>query len=248
MTDETQLAVYEGIAGVVSPEEAVQTQLDLARRAGADLRFHRPVRSWSADGPGVEVTTDDGGYRARRLVVAPGAWAPGLVGLPAVQLRVERRLQLWFAPSGDQDMFATLPLWMWERPDGLQFYGLPLRDGVAKVALHNRGGACDPDTLDRSVSDDEVAEVRAVLRDTVPQLAGKLVRASACTYTRTPDDHFVVAGHPAHPQVAIACGFSGHGFKFAPLVGEVLADLVLHGGSDYPIALFDPVRFSLGAG
>lgn len=242
------MGVYEDATGIVAPEAAVEAHLALAQRDGADLRFHTRVRSWSAHGPGVVVTTAEGSHRAARLVLTPGAWAPALLRLPDLPLRVERRLQLWFAPTGGRAAFAALPVWMWERADGLQFYGLPLRDGAAKVALHNRGGGCDPDTVDRTVGEAEVAEVRDVLRDTVPALAGDLVRASACTYTRTPDDHFVVAAHPGQPQVAIACGFSGHGFKFSPVVGEVLADLVLDGGTEHPIALFDPARLARDAG
>ncbi|MDP9240816.1 MAG: N-methyl-L-tryptophan oxidase [Actinomycetota bacterium] len=244
--DDATMAVYEDIAGVLIPEAAVEAHLDLAARAGADLRFHTPVLSWAAGDDRVTVTTAEGTHRAAALVLTPGAWAPGLLRLPELSLRVERRLQLWFAPGGAYDAFAAVPLWMWERPDGLQFYGLPLRDGLVKVALHNRGGVCDPDTVDRVVGEHEVAEVREVLRPTVPALAGDLVRASVCTYTRSADDHFVVAAHSAHPQVAIACGFSGHGFKFAPVIGEALADLVLTGSSEHPIGLFDPVRFSPG--
>lgn len=246
--DDSMMAVFEDVAGVLVPESAVEAHLDLAARAGADLRFHTPVLSWAAGDDGVAVTAADGTHQAGGLVLTPGAWAPGLLRLPELSLRVERRLQLWFAPGGDHDAFADVPLWMWERPDGLQFYGLPLRDGAVKVALHNWGDVCDPDTVDRVVGEHEVAEVREVLRPTVPDLAGDLVRASVCTYTRSADDHFVVAAHPAHPRVAIACGFSGHGFKFAPVIGEVLADLVLTGSSGYSLGLFDPARFNPGAG
>ncbi len=238
------VGVYEEIADIISPEAAVEAHLQMAERDGAELHFGTPVRSWSVEGSGVAVRTAAGTYRADRLVLAPGAWASGLLGLPEVPLRVERRLQLWFAPSAERAAFAAMPVWMWERPDGLEFYGLPLRDGATKVALHNSGVVCDPDTVDRTVTAAEVAEVREVLREPVPALAGELVRASVCTYTLTPDGHFVVAPHPSHPQVAIACGFSGHGFKFTPVIGEVLADLALDGRTGQPIALFDPARLT----
>lgn len=239
--------VHEDIAGIVVPELGVQAQIDGARKAGADLMFDTAVESWDADGSGVAVRTRSGSYRAQHLILAPGAWAPRLLHLPDLPLRVERRLQLWFAPTARHDDFADLPVWMWERLDGLVFYGLPLRDGACKVATHNRGEVCDPDTVDRSIRPDEVAYMREVLRDSVPDLAGgELVQGSACTYTLTPDLHFVVGAHPEQDRVSIACGFSGHGFKFAPVMGEVLADLALDGRTEHPIGLFDPKRL-LGA-
>jgi len=243
--DARTLAVYEAVAGIVPPEAAVEVQLELARRAGAELHFETPVLSWSTDGSGVVVYTADRTHRADRLVLAPGAWAPALLDLPGLPLRVERRVQMWFAPTGQHEAFAALPVWVWERADGLEFYGFPLRDGAVKVALHNRGAGCDPDTVDRAVSDSEVEQMREVLRGALPALAaGPLVRAAACTYTLTPDGHFVLALHPRYPQVSVACGFSGHGFKFTPVVGEVLADLALNGVTSLPIALFDPARLS----
>lgn len=241
--DDSMLGVHEDIAGIVSPEVGVQAHLDVAARAGADLRFDTPITSWTADGSGVAVETAAGALRAQRLILTPGAWAPDLLGRPDLPLHVERRLQLWFAPAARQTAFAALPVWMWERADGLIFYGLPLRDGAAKVAIHDRGEPCHPDTVERAVDPAEVAQMRDVLRDAAPDLAaGGYVRGSACTYTLTPDHHFIVGPHPDHPQVSIACGFSGHGFKFAPVIGEVLADLALDGHTDHPIWLFDPVR------
>ncbi len=243
--DEQTSAVYETVAGIVPPEAAVAAHLLLAARAGAELRFDTQVLSWAAEGSGVVVHTAAGAHRAARLVLAPGAWAPTLLDLPGLPLRVERRVQMWFAPTGQHEAFAALPVWVWERADGLEFYGFPLRDGAVKVALHNRGAGCDPDTVDRAVSDSEVEQMRDVLRGSLPALAvGPLVRAAACTYTLTPDGHFVLALHPRYPQVSVACGFSGHGFKFTPVVGEVLADLALHGVTSLPIALFDPARLT----
>jgi len=238
------LAVLDEMAGTVLPEATVQAHLDLARHDGADLHFDSPVQSWSADGSGVVVRTAAGTHRADRLVLAPGAWAPHLLKLPDLPLRVERRVQMWFAPTGQEDAFAAMPVWLWERGDGLQFYGFPLRDGAIKVALHNRGGVCDPDTVERSVAAEEVEEMREVLRPALPALAGELVKTAVCTYTMTPDGHFLIAMHPQHPQVVIAAGFSGHGFKFTPVIGEVLADLALDGATAQPIALFDPARLA----
>jgi sarcosine oxidase len=244
------VALYEGRAGVVRPEAAVEAHLALATEAGADLRFEEPIVAWEADssGDGVTVTTGRGIERAGRLVVCPGAWAPELLAGLGVPLMVERQLQFWFQPSGDPDLFrpGRYPVWVWDGGGDGQPYGLPAIDGPdggAKVAWFRRGRQCTPDTLDRNVTATEIGEMAETLRARVPLLPGRFLRAVACMYTNTPDQHFVVAPHPARPQVVVACGFSGHGFKFAPVIGEVLADLAITGTTAHPIGLFDPRRF-----
>ncbi len=251
--DEDEVALYEPNAGFVRPERTVATQLDLARRGGAELRFGKPVRSWRADrnGRGVAVTTDDGTVTAGRLVITPGAWAPRMLtdlGLPLV---VERQVMYWFAPEGGAEPFSAEhhPVYIWEGADGEEFYGFPAHDGSdggAKVAFFRRGIVCTPDTLDCEVHASETEAMRDYLRPRIPTLPGPLLRAAACMYTTSPDQHFVVGLHPEYPQVSIACGFSGHGFKFVPLVGEVLADLATDGNTRHPIhPLFDPIRPTL---
>jgi sarcosine oxidase len=113
-----------------------------------------------------------------------------------------------------------------------------------KSAFFRRGAVCTPETIDRSVHDEEVAYMALRLGEVVPTQPGRFLRAAACMYTTTPDEHFVIAPHPASDRVAVACGFSGHGFKFVPVVGEILADLVTDGSTRHPIGLFDPGRFS----
>jgi sarcosine oxidase len=115
-------------------------------------------------------------------------------------------------------------------------------DGGAKVAFFRRGRVCTPETIGREVHPDEVQTMTAHLKAVLPSLPGRLLRAVTCLYTNTPDQHFVIGTHPQHPQVTVACGFSGHGFKFVPVIGEVLADLVTTGSTAHPIALFDPRR------
>jgi len=128
----------------------------------------------------------------------------------------------------------------------MQCYGFPAHDGArggAKVAFFRNGVETSPETIDRAVSEHEVDEMRAFASARIPALNGPLLQAKTCMYTTTPDEHFVIGRHPGHDNVVIACGFSGHGFKFASVVGEILADLALEGGTDHPIELFDPVRF-----
>lgn len=245
--DDDHIALYEAAAGYVRPERAVSLQLRRAARAGAELHFEEPALDWSADDDGVTVTTAAGTYRADRLVVTAGAWAPKVLAELDLPLVVERQVLYWFRTASPQ-LFTPerFPVFIWEQPDALQLYAFPLLDGSDefKVSFFRRGGPTDPDRLDREVHADEIAVIADALRMRVPDAAGEFLRGVACMYTTTPDEHFVISVHPRHSNVVVAAGFSGHGFKFTPVVGEILADLATTGTTTHPIGLFDPARFA----
>jgi sarcosine oxidase len=241
------VALYEKNTGILRPERAVRAHLDAATSRGAELHFEEPAISWEVVGDGVRVTTEQNTYEAARLVVSAGPWAPQLLSEMGLPLEVQRLVQFWFRPKNGIEPFAlgTFPVWIWELPDGLQFYGFPNHDGEetgVKVAFFRVGPICTPDTIDRTVHPEEVEQMREYLRMGIPDLDGEFLRAKTCMYTNTPDEHFVISTHPEHPQVSIAAGFSGHGFKFTSVVGEILADLATEGTTDHPIGLFDPMR------
>jgi sarcosine oxidase len=239
-----EVALVERRAGVVNPEQSVAAHLELAARAGAECRHGETVLDWSATSTGVRVETDRATYEADRLVLAPGAWAPELLADLGLGLQVERYVQFWFAPD-DPAAFTGHPVYIWEGPGGRQFYGFGAGpDGTVKVAFFRGGNVCNPHTIDRGVGPDEVREIADFVRPHMPGLPGRFVRAKTCMYTCTPDHHFVIAPHPAHPNVVVACGFSGHGFKFVPVVGEIVADLAVDGTTSHPIDLFDPARLT----
>lgn len=245
------LALYEKKAGFVRPEASVYAHLLEAERHGADLRFFEPVLSWEAhpSGEGARVITENGVYEAGRLVISPGAWAPEVLESLGLSLEVERQVMIWFEPTEGIQPFraGNLPIYIWEAEDGIQFYGFPnhgLSAEGAKVAFFRMGQPCTAETIDRQVYDHEIDRMREYIRDRLPQLNGKFLQAKTCLYTNTPDLHFVIALHPDYQQVAIAAGFSGHGFKFASVVGEILADLAIDGTTSHPIDLFCPHRFA----
>jgi sarcosine oxidase len=198
----------------------------------------------------VIVTTPSGVARAKRLVICPGAWAADLLAHLGVPLEIERHVQFWFQPDGGVEPFLPErhPAWLWDggAGDGLP-YSIPAVDGPeggVKISWHRMGRPAHPDALDRTVSPAEVEAIAEAVRARVPALAGRFLRAVPCMYTNTPDEHFVVGPHPRHPQVVVAAGFCGHGFKFAPVIGEIVSDLVVTGETAHPIGLFDPGRFS----
>ncbi len=242
------VALFERRAGFVRPERAVKAHLDRAAALGADLRFGEPVVSWEATDSGVSVRTENGLYAAERLVVAAGAWAGELLAGMGLPLEVTRQILFWFRPRGGAEAFAPerLPIWIYEPDDGNMFYSFPAIDGAdtVKAAFFRADGTpTDPKTIDREVREDEVGFIRRYLDRHVPSMNGEFLGAKTCMYTNTPDQHFVISAHPDHPQVAVAAGFSGHGYKFCSVVGEILADLAIEGGTRHPVGLFSPKRF-----
>lgn len=239
------VALYEAKAGFARPEMTVQAHLDLAARAGATLHFGEQVLEW-VDGPGgVTVQTGTGTYTGGQLVICPGAWAPELLSELGVPITIERQVLYWLDPAGGTQPFEQHPIFINENALGQQIYGFPAIDGPAggvKVAFFRKGQVCTPDTIDRTVHPLEVEEMRERVTQLLPDLSGPPVHTSTCMYSNTPDEHFVIARHPGQANVTVACGFSGHGFKFVPVVGEVIADLVTEGSTSHPIGLFDPNR------
>jgi sarcosine oxidase len=246
-----ELAVYEAVAGYLRPEAAINAHLQLAVRHGAELHFHEAADEWTAEESGdrVIVKTAAAVYEAERLVIAPGAWAPEILSDLQIPFHVRRHVMCWFQPVADVAKFQPdqFPIYVWDVDGRHCFYGVAATgdavDGV-KAAMHSGGELCAADSIDREIRDADVAEVRTYLRRFLPSLNGPLSRAVTCMYTLTPDEHFVVAVHPRYPQVCVAAGFSGHGFKFTCAIGEILADLATNGRTEQPIGFLSPARFN----
>jgi sarcosine oxidase len=237
--------VLEQAAGFLYVEECVRAHIAAAMSLGADIHAEEPVREWKIAGHGVEVTTEKGAYHAAKLVVTAGAWATRLLADLGVPLAVMRQTLLWFDVGDRAAEFRRdrFPIFIADVP-GMPFYGLPAIDrfGV-KVARHYGAPELpNPDGVNWNVTDADVVAIRPLLDQFIPGL-GPLTKGQVCMYTVTPDRHFVIDVHPAHPQVSVACGFSGHGFKFAPTVGEVLADLAETGTTRHGIGMFSAKRF-----
>ncbi len=244
------VALFEPEAGLVFCERAVAAHLRDAAIHGADLRCGEPVANWRSSGAGVEVTTGAGRYQAGALVVTPGPWAPSLLCDLNLPFQVERQVLWWFEPPGGVDAFlpSRFPVYIWQRDREVTPYGFPAVDGPhggVKIAFYRspHSEICTPESAERDVRAGEETEIREILRDFLPALNGPRRNATTCLYTLTPDLNFVVDQHPEHPNVVIAAGFSGHGFKFCSVMGEVLADLVSSGTSRFDLGLFGATRF-----
>jgi len=241
--DEAMVGILEPRAGVLYPEACIEALHARARAHGATLASGEPVLAWRAEGAGVQVTTAKGRYRADRLLIAAGAWTGRLLdGL--APLAVARQTLFWFEPEPAEGFDpGRCPVHIWEPEVGRYFYGFPALAGAVKMAPHGGGAPVSPDEPRREVDAAEVEAMRALLRRFVPSAAGRLRASATCLYTNTPDGHFLVDVHPRHAQVLIASVCSGHGFKFATVMGEILADLLLEGRSDFDLAPFRLDRF-----
>jgi sarcosine oxidase len=231
----------EATAGYLLPERAIAAHLALAERHGAALRFDERVTSWAKDGDGARVTTDRGTYRAAKLVIAAGAWNARLLPALAPFLQVKRVPLFWFEPIADREALAKLPVYIVDSGLGHGCYGFPyLADQGLKIATHGAGTPADPDTLDRQTHPADEAPIREFIRQRLPAADGTVRLTKICMYTVTPDEHFIV---DVEGPVTYASACSGHGFKFASVMGEILADLSLEGRTRHPIGFLSAARF-----
>lgn len=229
-------------SGLIDVAAALDCALQGARRLGAELRLEREVLGWSVERNEVRVRTRQEEVRARRLVVTAGAWSGAILKALKLPLLVRRQVLTWFRPHrpewfqpGQSPVFVFAPG---------AFYGFPeIGGGGVKIAYHERG---DPlPAFPVRVPPASEADLAPLARDIARFVPGlldpdrppldQMVAAKTCLYTLTPDGHFIIDRHPQYEQVLFGAGFSGHGFKFAPVMGEVLADLALEGKTEQPV-------------
>lgn len=246
-----EVGVYEAEAGYVRPEAGILAHLLLALTAGAEAHFGDTVTGVRASAGRVLVETKAGGrYRARRAILSLGAWTADLVDDLPLPLSVERQVLTWLRPPRIEPfLLSRFPVYVWEVSGGLHIYGIPTLDQrTVKGSIHHHGQLTTAEALDRIVQPEEVDRYLDLVMPRIPDLGRRVERSSVCMYTNTPDGHFAVGLHPGHPELVVAAGFSGHGYKFSPVMGEILADLATEGGTDHPIGFLNPGRFAIDDG
>lgn len=242
-----EVGVYEPDGGVLFPERANEAHLRDAEIRGADVRFNAPVRAWTSDGSRVTLALADGSkVEAAAIVLTTGPWIERELRELGIEIRVQRNVQLWFEPRTHAYDAGEFPAFLVDRA-GLPapLYGFPdMGDGV-KAAFHGEGEYTTPAELQRSVdAGRDVKPVADALEAWMPGAAGRFLEAKACMYSLTADGNFVIDRHPRHPNVVLCGGFSGHGFKFASVVGEVAAQLVLNATPPYDLRFLSATRFA----
>jgi len=182
------------------------------------------------------------------VIFAAGPWTAKLVRDLGIPLVVTRQVLGWVQPNDPapfaRDRFAC---WAIEQPDGSLYYGAPLNnfEPGLKIAHHKPGRVTDPDHVSRELTLADENSIHRIVADFLPGAAGAVNEMRVCLYTNSPDSHFIIGEHPADPRILLACGFSGHGFKFASVIGEVMADLATTGKTKLPIEFLSPKRFGI---
>jgi sarcosine oxidase len=235
------VAVYQPDGGFVLSERAVVAHVTAAQALGAEIHAREQVLSWRAlSESALEVQTNHETYQAGRLVIAAGSWAARLVPLLASAAAPERQVLIWVHPRRPEYFrLGVFPVFNLEAPEG-RYYGFPVYGipGFKIGKYHHRLEQVDPDNVDREIHPEDEAVLREGIRRYFPDADGPTMAMKTCLFTNTADEHFVLDLLPGYPSVAIAAGFSGHGFKFCSVVGEIMADLALEGRSQHNLGLF----------
>lgn len=240
-------AVYQADGGFLLPERCIVNHVFGALKAGAEVHGRERVLEWEPVGEGIRVRTDRDTYDAGRLVICAGPWAGKIEPVLAQHTAAERQVLGWFQPERPDlfrpDIFPVFGLFVEEgRFYGFPVYGVPGFKVGRSHHLNQQVG--DPDQLDREIHDEDEALLRDFTRRYFPLAAGPALTLKTCMFTNSPDGHFILDVHPEYPQVSLASGFSGHGFKFASVIGEIMADLAETGETTHDLSLFRLSRFA----
>jgi sarcosine oxidase len=238
------VAVYQPEGGFLMSERCVVAHTVAALDLGAEVHGRERATSWTADGTGVRVKTESGTYQAGSLVVTAGPWVGELVAELAPLAVPERQVLLWTQPLRPE-FFRTdaFPVFTMQAPEG-RFYGFPVFGvpGFKIGKYHHRREEVGLDAIDRACHPEDEAVLREGIRRYFPDADGSTLAMKVCLFTNTSDEHFILDRHPDHAHVVIAAGFSGHGFKFCSVVGEIMTDLVMTGTTRHKIDRFRLAR------
>jgi sarcosine oxidase len=234
------VAVYQADAGFVLSERSIVAHVSAALELGAEIHGQERVIEWKIKNGNVEVRTTKGNYRARKLLITAGPWVSKLVQTLPQFAVPERQVLLWAQPKKpERYQPGVFPVFNMQAPEG-RFYGFPIYGipGFKIGKYHHRLENVDPDQMDRECHPEDEEVLREAIRHYFPDANGPTMALKTCLFTNTKDEHFMIDSHPEYPQVWLAAGFSGHGFKFCSVVGEIMANFALNGDPGHDISLF----------
>ena len=250
--------VFEPEAGFITPERSIRLFTSEAKKNGATIHANEKVIDpiaigWKKEGDSITVQTDKNVYRCNKLIITAGAWAGKMIPGFSDKIKVTRQFVAWIKPKNEiQFALNNFPCWMIadDEKHGC-YYGFPLLDtkkfgepAGLKLAHHLPAEVTDPDNVNRQTTEEDINDLNYCLDKYLPGTFESVLSSKICLYANSPDENFIIDKLPGFEEnVSIACGFSGHGFKFSPVVGEILADLSMKGKTDLPIDFLNAKRF-----
>ncbi|MCE2027042.1 N-methyl-L-tryptophan oxidase [Sessilibacter corallicola] len=238
--------IFQADGGVLFADRIIKAYVLLAKAAGAEIHDNEQVLQWQAVGDAAKVVTNHGEYTADKLVITAGPWFSKMMSHLPEMVAPERQVVAWFDPI-KPELFnpSHFPVFNLLLEEG-HYYGFPVYDktGFKFGRAHHLNEIIDPDTMNREVSEYDKQIVRQGVEKFFPEGAGEMLDSATCIYTNTEDEHFIIGTLPESPQVSFAGGFSGHGFKFCSVMGEIMADLAEFGETKHDIELFRLDRFT----
>jgi len=237
------IALFEPASGVLKSELAIKTLIALAKEAGCAQLFNCPVSAIEHRTDGIAIETPEGRFEGKKLLLSAGTWAKQLY--PELPVQAVRKVFAWFQADGRYSRKNNFPAFTGELPNGDQFYGFPAEDNELKIGKHNGGQLIDSPQGRKpfgTVATDG-SEAFNFLRNILPGIGGCL-HGAACTYDNTPDEDFIIDTLPGQPNTLLIGGLSGHGFKFATVLGEIATRFALSQPAEFNLAPFALSRFN----
>lgn len=245
-TPENYVGCYDPESGFLLSEECILAYKEQALSLGVTIMENEKVNQLNVVGDEVTVETQSGTFTAAKLIVTAGAWIPELVKTIELPIQPVRKTIGWFKPTEDRLYSDDFPCFVFDTETDGHYYGFPDFDGSGvKLGRMDKGQDIDPDTVDRTfgIYEDDEGDIRSFLENYMPKAAGKLLDGKVCIFSNTPDSDFIVDLHPDHPNIVLAGGFSGHGFKFASVIGSILSELAIDGETSRDIPYLKLDRF-----
>lgn len=246
--------VFEPDAGFVTPERAIRLYAELAKKYGAIIRTNEKLIKWKKEGNGIMLKTNKEVYHCKKLIITAGAWAGKFIPGLDYKIKVTRQFLAWIKPKHPEKFsLDNFPCWLIddENIPGC-YYGFPMLsterfgppEGL-KLAHHHPATITDPDNVNRTITNDDIENLKDAMDKYFPGEFDSILSGKICLYANSPDENFIIDKLPGYEEnVCIACGFSGHGFKFVPVIGEILSDLAINGKTNLPIEFLNANRFS----
>ena len=249
--------LYEPDAGFLTPEKAIRLYAEQAKKYGAEIHVQEKVldpiaTGWKKDGDGIIVRTNKNNYRCSKLVITAGAWAGRMIPGFQDKLKVTRQFVAWIKVNEENDFrLSNFPCWLIaDNEMAGAYYGFPIlptekfgQPAGLKLAHHHPDSETDPDNVNRQSTKEDEENLKYALDKHFPGSFESFLSSKICLYANSPDENFIIDKLPGYQDVVIACGFSGHGFKFVSVVGEILADLAIEGKTELPIEFLSVKRF-----